>query len=138
MKRTALLFLVLFGLATLARGAVPPPHLVLYGPATNITAAVTANLKLVLVVDGEKASATLTTERPLAGTGQLTGTYRGGWCELAGKLDEGFEIRLAGVFDGRDFRGTYLVDVPNGPRQYGRFRLALQTQLAKPPPAVAK
>ena len=115
------------------RGATPAPAavvkvavktLTLTGPATNTTAELTETMRLELSIDGEKATAALKTERPLVGSGRLTGTYRGGWCELTGKLDEGFSIRLCGVFDGKDFRGTYYATVPDEPLQYGRMRLA--------------
>lgn len=98
--------------------------LVLTGPVTNTTMERTATVRLTLAIEGGKVTGTMKTEPPLAGTGRLEGVFRGGWCELKGRLDEGFEIRLCGVFDGRDFRGTYIVAVPGEPLRYGRFQLA--------------
>lgn len=134
-----MLLLGLFPAAAVLHGGTPAPKpapkpanqpavrtLVLRGPATNTTAEAMAELRLAIAIDGGKATATMQTAKPLAGTGRLEGLYRGGWCELSGRLDEGFSIRLCGVFDGKDFRGTYTVAVPGQPLQYGRFRLALQ------------
>ncbi len=106
--------------------AAEPRTLVLYGPATNTTAEVTANVQLVLAIDGEKVTAEMKTEAPLVGTGKLQGRMLGSWCELSGKLTEGFQIQFHGVLNARDFRGTYLAAVPGEPVQYGKFQLAVK------------
>ncbi len=103
-----LLFLALFASVT----AAPTRTLTLRGPATNLTAELTATLTLVLSIEGEKVSATMKTDAPLTGSGRLAGRYAGGWCELKGMLDEGFQIQLRGVFNEHDFRGTYVVGRP--------------------------
>jgi hypothetical protein len=109
-----------------ALGAAEPRTLVLYGAATNTTAEATANVQLVLAIDGEKVTAQMKTEAPLVGTGKLEGRMLGSWLELSGTLEEGFQIQFRGVLNERDFRGTYLAAVPGEPVQYGKFRLAVR------------
>jgi hypothetical protein len=106
--------------------AAEPRTLVLFGPATNMTAEATANVQLMLRVDGEKVTAEMKTEAPLVGTGKLEGRKLGSWLELSGTLKEGFQIQFHGVLNERDFRGTYLAAVPGEPVQYGKFRLAVK------------
>ena len=101
--------------------------LIFQGPATNSTAEVSASLRIVLVIEGEKATATIKTELPLSGTGRLEGRFIGGWCELGGKVDEGFQLQFRGVINARDFRGTYIAAVPGQPIQYGKFQLTLES-----------
>lgn len=113
-------------LAPLALAATAPRTLELYGPATNTTVEITANLRLTLVIDGERVAARVKTEPPLSGTGALEGRFVGGWCELEGKLDGGIILKFRGVLNARDFRGTYLAAVPDTPLQYGKFLLVLQ------------
>lgn len=112
-----------------ASALAAPRTLLLTGTATNTTADVTAPMTLTLVIDGEAVTATLRTDPPLSGSGTLTGRLIGGWCELRGKLDEGFEIEFRGALNARDFRGTYVAAVPGQLVQYGKFQLA--------PPAAA-
>jgi hypothetical protein len=130
MKR--LLLFLCFGCAPLFAATAPPRTLTLAGPATNTTVAVTAVMHLTLVLDGEKAAAELKTDAPLTGSGPLKGRFIGGWCELEGRLAEGFTIKIRGVLNARDFRGTYLAAVPGTPLQYGKFNLAVQPAPSSP------
>lgn len=98
--------------------------LVLAGTVTNTTGGASAVARLELVMEGETVTATLSTEAPLTGSGALTGRLVGGWLELYGKLNEGFQIKFRGALSGRDYRGTYLAAVPGQLVQYGRFQLA--------------
>lgn len=125
-------FLSLLLLAGFAAAALAAPETVrLTGTLTNTTAEVTAPATLELTLDGETITARLKTELPLSGTGTLTGRSLGGWCDLAGKLDEGITLQLRGVLNTRDFRGTYIAAVPGSLIQYGKFQLTRET----PPPA---
>ena len=132
MKR--LLLLLFFGCAPLLAATAPPRTLVLMGTATNTTVEVAAVMHLSLVINGEQATAVLKTDAPLSGSGPLRGRFIGGWCELEGQLAEGFTIKIRGVLNARDFRGTYVAAVPGTPLQYGKFSLAVQPA----PPATKK
>lgn len=113
--------------------AAPPRTLVLYGPVTNTTGDdVSANVRLVLTIDGESVTGEMKTEPPLVGTGKVTGRMIGAWCELSGKMAEGFDIQFRGAVNGKDFRGTYIAAVPGEPVQYGKFQLLRETPDAKP------
>lgn len=113
--------------ALMATAAIPAARtLALHGTITNTTADISANARLVLTIDGESVTAVLKTEAPLSGSGQLTGRLRNGWLELAGKVDEGFQLHLRGALNHRDFRGTYIAAVPDTPVQYGKFQLAVK------------
>ncbi|HYD84478.1 MAG TPA: hypothetical protein VEA63_10505 [Opitutus sp.] len=116
--------LVILGVA-LSCFAAGSQAVVFHGLVTNTTAAASANVRLVLTIDGENVSGEMTTEPPLSGAGKLEGRLRGGWCELSGKLNEGFTIQFRGAFNGRDFRGTYVVAVPGEFVQYGKHHLKL-------------
>lgn len=126
---------VLFGLAAFAVLTIALPGATgtdaqfrtveLTGTLTNTTVEAEAPARLVLAVRGETVTATLTTEPPLVGSGKLEGRIRGGWCELAGRLEQGFQIQLRGVMNSRDLRGTYLAAVDGSPLQYGKFHLTV-------------
>jgi hypothetical protein len=126
MKARLLLSLLLLAIAFVRLGGAEPARtVVLEGTVTNTTADVAAKARLVLTITGEKVSAMLTTEQPLMGRGRIEGTMQGGWCELAGKLEEGFQIQFRGVLNAVDYRGTYLAAVPQTPVQYGSFQLKI-------------
>ena len=114
--KTLLLFLACAGLAL----AEPRP-VSLTGTLTNTTGDIAAPARLELTRDGEKLSARLVTLPPLTGTGELTGRWLDGWCELGGLLDGGFTVKFRGVWSARVFRGTYTARPERGPVQYGRF-----------------
>lgn len=108
--------------------AAAPRTLVLYGPVTNTTGDdVTANVRLVLTIEGENVSGEMKTEAPLVGTGKVQGRMIGAWCELRGKMEEGFDIAFRGAVNDTDFRGTYIAAVPGEPVQYGKFQLMRET-----------
>lgn len=122
------LFLCL-SLAAFAAGAAAAPQTIrLSGELTNTTGDVSAPAELVLTIDGEKVTAQLRTSPPLTGSGTLTGELHGGWCQLAGKLDEGFAFQLRGVLNAQDLRGTYIAAVPGSLLQYGKFQLAREAK----------
>lgn len=102
----------------------------LYGPLTNTTADAAAKARLVLTITGENVAAILTTEAPLSGSGKLAGHFRNGWCELAGRVNEGFQLQFRGALNDRDFRGTYTAAVAGSPVQYGKFQLAIESRSA--------
>lgn len=104
----------------------------LAGTLTNTTADADGKARLSLVITGEKATATLKCEPPLTGSGRLEGSFRHGWLELSGKLDEGYTLQLRGVLNARDYRGTYVAAVPGSPVQYGKFQLAIETPVSAP------
>ncbi len=145
-KRPFLCALLLLGflapLATII--AAPTRTLTLRGPITNLTAEATATVTLVLTIEdeapgsaaapGRTVSGTMKTEPPLTGSGKISGRFLGGWCELRGQLDEGFQIEFRGAFDERDYRGTYLVAIPGQPLQYGKFQLTRDPPLPPPKP----
>lgn len=116
---------VLFSLrAVLVFAAGEPAALILEGTVTNTTIGDTsAPARIELRIDGEKVSGRLVTEKPLTGTGDLTGRLIGGWLELSGTLDGGLTIQFRGALSPRDYRGTYLAAVPGELVQYGRFDL---------------
>ena len=108
--------------------AAAPRTLVLYGPVTNTTGDdVTANVRLVLTIEGESVTGEMKTEPPLMGTGKIQGRMVGAWCELKGKMEEGFDIVFRGAVNDKDFRGTYIAAVPGEPVQYGKFQLMRET-----------
>ena len=121
--------LLLLGLLLATASAAE--RLTLAGTATNTTGGVSAPMHLDLVIDGEKVTATLRTDAPLSGSGELTGRLAGGWLELQGQVAEGFRLKFRGALNARDCRGTYVAAVPGQLVQYGRF------QLARRPPATA-
>lgn len=129
MKRS-FLFLLLALLGT-THASAAPQTIRLSGELTNTTGDVSAPVELVLTIDGEKVIAQLRTSPPLTGSGTLTGELRGGWCQLAGKLNEGFAIQLRGVINAQDFRGTYIAAVPGSLLQYGKFQLARESVAPK-------
>jgi hypothetical protein len=116
--------------ALLAGASAAPPAVSLTGTLTNTTAGVAAPARLEIVRDGTTLSARLVTLPPLSGTGALQGICLDGWCELGGKLDGGFAVKLHGVMNAASFRGTYVVTPASGPTQYGRFEFS--------PPAAGK
>lgn len=121
-------------LVTLADASEPAGRVILlYGQATNLTAETAANMRLELTFDGENVTGVVATEAPLAGSGRVSGKHRGGWCELSGTLNEGFELQFRGVLNARDFRGTYIVAQRGNPVQYGKFRLVVQPPRAPRP-----
>ena len=97
--------------------------LVLRGTVTNTTMEVSATARMELAIDGEKVTGRLVTEKPLLGTGAVTGRFVGGWLEVSGKTDEGFMLQFRGTLSPRDYRGTYLAVLPGQLAQYGRFTL---------------
>lgn len=103
-----------------------PRTIFVEGSITNTTAEIASVARLELVIEGETAKATLRTEPPLSGSGQLVGRMRGGWCELSGKLSEGFVLHLRGAINERDFRGTYTAEIPGSPIQYGKFHFTVR------------
>jgi hypothetical protein len=136
MNRALPFLLALLASSPLAAAAAPPRTLRLAGPATNTTAEITATMHLTLVIDGERLTAQLQTDAPLTGSGKLAGRIAGGWCELEGKLAEGFEVKFRGVLNERDFRGIYLAAPGGQPLQYGKFILTVQPAPAPPAPPV--
>ena len=134
MNRALIFLLAVLGSAPLVAVPAPPRTLRLAGPATNTTAEVTAIMHLTLVIDGGRLTAQLQTDAPLTGSGQLAGRIAGGWCELEGRLAEGFELKLRGVINERDFRGIYLAAPGGQPLQYGKFILTVQSVPAPPAP----
>ncbi len=133
MRRVSAILFLLAGLAGALRAAEPEVR-VFYGLATNTTAEASANVLLVLAIDGEKVVGQMQTEAPLAGSGRLEGRLIGGWCELKGQLEEGFTIEFRGACNARDFRGTYTAAVPGELLQYGKFQLSLQSPAKVMPP----
>jgi hypothetical protein len=124
MKRGVLILLMLWATAL---AAVETRTLVLHGPVTNTTGDdVTANVLVVLTIEGEKVTGEITTEPPLAGTGKVEGRMLGAWCEFGGEMLEGFRIAFRGAVNAKDFRGTYVATVPGEPVQYGSFQLKVQ------------
>jgi adhesin HecA-like repeat protein len=113
-----------FLLLSLAAHATAAETITLTGELTNTTGGVSAAATLVLTVDGETVTAQLKTSAPLSGTGKMAGQMRGGWCELHGRLEDGLTLKLRGVLNDRDFRGTYIAAVPSSLLQYGKFQLA--------------
>lgn len=123
---TPLLLIGALGFVHAAAPMGPRPARVFAGTITNTTIDAAAPVRIELLIDGETVTAAMKTEPPLSGTGTLEGRFRGGWCELRGKLNEGFAIRMRGACNDADFRGTYVVEVPGSPAQYGKFNLAAQ------------
>ena len=123
------LLVCLFLTATAAFAA--PKVVTLAGTLTNTTEEVAATATLVLTIDGESVTAQLKTEKPLNGTGAMTGRLLGGWCELSGKLAEGVVMQLRGVLNAKDFRGTYIAVTPGSLLQYGKFEL-VRTEVTAP------
>lgn len=104
-----------------------PRRLVLAGTLTNTSAGdVSAAARLELVIEGEKATARLVTEKPLTGTGELTGRIAGGWLELGGVAGDGLRIKFRGGLSPVDYRGTYVAAVEGQLVQYGRFELVIE------------
>ncbi len=112
----------------LALPAAEPASLVLRGTVTNTTVELSATARMDLVINGEKVTGRLTTEKPLLGTGPVTGRMVGGWLEISGKTDEGFVLLFHGTLSPRDYRGTYTAVLPGQLAQYGRFSLLRATQ----------
>ena len=104
-----------------------PRSIVAEGTITNTTIGVSAGVRLEMLITGEAVSASIKTELPLAGSGVLHGRWLGGWCTLEGKLQEGFLVRMRGVANTSDFRGTYVVEVPGSTEQFGRFEMKVQS-----------
>lgn len=118
--------------ATSLLAASAARSVVLAGTLTNTTADADGQARLALSIVGEQVTATLKCEPPLTGSGKLQGSFRNGWLELSGKLDEGFTVQLRGALNARDYRGTYLAAVAGSPVQYGKFQLALETAAVAP------
>ena len=121
--------IIALGLATIRAIAaeVKPRSFVVEGTITNTTIGVSAGVRLEMLITGEAVSASIKTELPLAGSGVLHGRWLSGWCTLEGKLQEGFLLRMRGVADASDFRGTYVVEVPGSTAQFGRFEMKVQS-----------
>ncbi len=125
-------FALLFAVSGALASAASAPKksgartLTLAGLLTNTTADASGNARLTLAIEGNNVTATLKTEPPLIGSGKLEGTFRNGWLELSGKLDEGFTLQFRGALNARDYRGTYIAAVPGTPVQYGKFQLVLE------------
>ncbi len=126
--------LLLLVCAPLAAAPAPARTVELSGQARNTTAGLAAPMQLTLVITGEKVTTRLRTAAPLTGTGELTGRFVGGWCELEGRLDGGLLVRFRGVLNAQNLRGLYLATVPNTPLQYGKFNLAIQPAAATAKP----
>lgn len=99
---------------------------VLTGTVTNTTVDQAAPARLALTLSGETATAQLTTELPLTGSGQLAGHFRHGWLELSGKVDGKLALHFRGALNARDYRGTYVATLPDKSTQYGKFHLTLE------------
>ncbi len=124
MKTGAAILLMVWAAAL---AAAETRTLVMHGPVTNTTGDdVTANVLVVLTVEGEKVTGEMKTEPPLAGTGKVEGRMLGAWCEFSGEMQEGFRIAFRGAVNAKDFRGTYVAAVPGEPVQYGNFQLKVQ------------
>lgn len=123
MSARNILFLACALLASVALRSADLTSLSLRGTVTNTTMEVSATARMDLVVDGEKVTGRLVTEKPLLGTGAVTGRFVGGWLELSGKTAEGFTLLFHGTLSPRDYRGTYLAVLPGQLAQYGRFTL---------------
>jgi hypothetical protein len=119
--RRIFLFFLCALLASGALRAAEPVSLSLRGTVTNTTMEISALARMELVIDGEKVTGRLVTEKPLLGTGAVTGRFVGGWLELSGKTDEGFTLQFRGTLSPRDYRGTYVAVLPGQLAQYGRF-----------------
>ena len=117
-------------LASVALRAAAPASLSLRGTVTNTTMELSALARMDLLIDGETITGRLVTEKPLLGTGAVTGRFVGGWLELSAKTDEGFLLQFRGTLSPRDYRGTYLAVLPGQLAQYGRFTL-LRGEAAK-------
>ncbi len=130
MKRLLLFFII--ACAPLLAAPAPSRTLTLVGSATNTTTEGKGVMHLTLVLNGTQAKAELKTDAPLSGSGQLKGRFIGGWCELEGKLAEGFTIKIRGLLNRRDLRGTYFVAIPGAALQYGKLSLAVQPAPAPP------
>lgn len=133
MKHLTLALLLLFPVAIHASPVESVRRtIVLFGEVRNTTAEASAKMRLELTIQGEKVTGVLTTQGALSGSGRVEGKLRGGWCELAGELVEGYRIQMRGGLNARDYRGTYFVGMAGSPVQYGKFQLALQAAPATP------
>ncbi|MEO6002447.1 MAG: hypothetical protein ABIZ04_11915 [Opitutus sp.] len=126
MRSTRLLLLMGFATVHIGAAHAESRSLVLNGTITNTTIEVSSGMRLHMAIAGETVTATIKTELPLAASGTLRGRWLGGWCTLEGTLKEGFLLRMRGIVNAQDFRGTYVVDVPGSTAQFGRFHLTIQ------------